>query len=80
MIQVEGFDKVFAIADEDLERATSEKTSAVHFLRFELDKSMIAALRQQAASLKMGCDHQAYRYTLTAISGASRNSLLNDFN
>ena len=77
-LQVEGFDKVYAIADEDLERTTSDKTSAVHFLRFELDKDMIAALRRPAASLAMGSDHQAYRHSLPVITESSRNSLLND--
>ncbi|MDC1436437.1 DUF3501 family protein [Gammaproteobacteria bacterium] len=55
-MQVEGFEKVYAIADEDLERENDEKTSSVHFMRFELSEEMINALRQ-AQSLIAGCDH-----------------------
>ena len=55
-VQVEGFEKVYAIADEDLERENDEKTSSVHFMRFELSEEMINTLRQ-AQSLIAGCDH-----------------------
>lgn len=55
-VQVEGFDKVFAIADEDLERSDEEKTSAVHFMRFELDNPMREALKGGAGA-SMGTDH-----------------------
>ncbi len=78
-LQVEGFDKVYAIADEDLERATETKTSAVHFLRFELNAQMIAALRNLAATLAMGSDHDAYRHGVPAVAANTRDSLLNDF-
>ena len=78
-LQVEGHDKVYAIADEDLERTTMDKTSAVHFMRFELDADMISALRGGTASLVMGSDHEAYRQSFTITSEATRNSLLNDF-
>ena len=59
-VQVEGCAKVFAIADEDLERENDEKTSAVHFVRFELDKKMRAALGN-GAGLSIGIDHPNYR-------------------
>ncbi len=78
-IQVEGFDKRYAIADEDMERATEDKTSAVHFMRFELNAQMIAALRNLAAPLAMGSDHDAYRHSVPAVAANIRDSLLNDF-
>jgi len=59
-VQVEGCARVFAIADEDLERENEEKTSAVHFVRFELDEGMRAALKRGAA-LSIGIDHPHYR-------------------
>ena len=55
--------RVFAYADEDLARADETKTSAVHFLRFELDAAMCAALKNGAA-LKLGVDHELYRHEL----------------
>ena len=55
-LQVEGCDKVYAIADEDLDRENAEKTSSVHFLRFELSEAMISKLKQ-SPSLFAGCDH-----------------------
>ena len=58
-VRVQGHDKVYAISDEDLERATEEKTSAVHFLRFELTQDMIQALYMDAP-LSMGIDHPVY--------------------
>ena len=76
-VQVDGFDRVFAIADEDLERATEEKTSAVHFLRFQLTADMSRALRQ-GTRLSMGIDHPAYRFILDPVSTAVRESLLHD--
>jgi hypothetical protein len=75
-IQVEGFDRVFAIANEDLERSTEEKTSAVHFMRFELSDDMIAALHA-GASLHMGVQHDYYNYTAD-VAEATRRSLLGD--
>ncbi len=76
-VQVGGHERVFAIADEDLERENDEKTSAVHFLRFELTPAMIAGLRS-GASLGLGVDHEHYRHTLTAVRDAVRTSLLAD--
>ena len=62
-VRVQGFDPVHAIADEDLERENEEKTSSVHFLRFELAAPMREALRR-GASLAMGVDHPEYRASL----------------
>ena len=78
-LQVDGYNKVYAIADEDLERATTDKTSAVHFMRFELDADMISSLREGAAALAMGSDHDGYQHSLTITNDATRSSLLNDF-
>ena len=58
-VEVEGHARVYAIADEDLERETDEKTSSVHFLRFEFTPAMKAAIRAGAA-VKLGCDHRNY--------------------
>ncbi len=77
-MQAQGHERVFAIADEDLERENDEKTSAVHFLRFELTEPMIAALRA-GAELAAGIDHENYRHTLESVPGAVRTALLADF-
>lgn len=58
-VEVEGHARVYAMADEDLERETEDKTSAVHFLRFELTPAMCAAVKAGAA-VKLGCDHTNY--------------------
>ena len=58
-IEVEGQARVYAIADEDLDRENEEKTSAVHFVRFELSAPMRAAVKA-GASVKLGCDHTNY--------------------
>ena len=76
-VQVSGHDRVFAIADEDLERENEEKTSSVHFLRFELTPPMIAALRG-GANLAVGIDHDHYRHSLPAVSAATRQALVAD--
>lgn len=75
-MQVAEFDKVWAIADEDLERSTDTKTSAVHFMRFEIADEMVDALKN-GADWKIGVQHPVYTYDLT-IEGATRGSLLND--
>ena len=75
--KVENYDPVFAIADEDLERATEEKTSAVHFLRFELNQDMIRALHK-GASLSMGIDHPVYLEQIKQVDKLVSNSLIND--
>jgi hypothetical protein len=59
-VQVQGFERVYAIADEDLERENEEKTSSVHFVRFELTRPMRDALRKGAA-VSAGVDHPEYR-------------------
>ncbi len=58
-VEVEGQARVYAIADEDLERENDEKTSAVHFVRFELTPAMCAAVKA-GAGVKLGCDHTHY--------------------
>ena len=76
-VQAAGYERVYAIADEDLDRTTDEKTSAVHFMRFELTQQMITALKQGAA-LNMGVDHPAYQAVLDPVSAEIRTSLLRD--
>lgn len=77
-VQVNGFDKVYAIADEDMDRATAEKTSAVHFLRFEFDQEMVRSAKQGKA-LAMGIDHPAYEVMLETLPPAAQQSLIADF-
>ncbi len=75
-MQIGEHDKVWSIADEDLERSTETKTSAVHFLRFEISDEMAQALKD-GASWQIGVQHPVYTYDV-AIDGATRESLLND--
>ena len=74
-VEVEGHARVYAIADEDLDRENDEKTSAVHFVRFEFTPAMVAAVKA-GASVKVGCDHTNYpahttiaAETLTSLAG-----------
>ena len=76
-IKVEGHPRVYAIADEDMERENAEKTSSVHFLRFELDAAMVQALKR-GASLSVGVDHPQCRATIEAVGTAVRESLVGD--
>jgi len=76
-VQVEGSARVFAIADEDLERENAEKTSAVHFLRFELEPAMVTALRGGAA-LAAGIDHEHYRHEARPVPAPVRAALTLD--
>jgi hypothetical protein len=76
-VQVEGFARVDAIADEDLPRATESKTAAVHFLRFELAADMVAALRH-GANLGMGVDHPRYEAHIPVVPPATREALVAD--
>ena len=69
--------QVYAIADEDLERGNEEKTSAVHFLRFELTAAMISRLRE-GAPLAMGIDHAGYRHHVDPLPPATTKALLSD--
>jgi DNA-binding helix-hairpin-helix protein with protein kinase domain len=66
-VQVEGCARVYAIADEDLERENEEKTSAVHFLRFELDQEMRKALCY-GVGLMIGVDHPQYQASVEAAT------------
>ena len=75
-IEVEGQSRVYAIADEDLDRENDEKTSAVHFARFELTPTMCAAVKAGAA-VKLGCDHTNYP-AHTQISVETLASLAGD--
>lgn len=76
-VHVNGHERVFAIADEDLERENEEKTSSVHFMRFELVGPMIASLRG-GASLAIGIDHPHYNYSVPELSTATRQALIAD--
>jgi len=76
-VQVAGHGRVFAIADEDLERENDEKTSSVHFLRFELTPAMVAAAKGGAA-VSIGMDHDAYRHAIDPLPPAARAALVRD--
>jgi hypothetical protein len=76
-IRVEGCAPVYAIADEDLERETDEKTSAVHFLRFELTDEMADALKYGVA-LSIGVDHPHYQAKLDPVPAQVRQALVRD--
>lgn len=76
-IRVDGFHAVYAVADEDLDRETTEKTSAVHFLRFELDAPMRGAIHN-GASLAVGIEHPRYRVLLDPVPENVRNALATD--
>ncbi len=58
-VEVEGHARIYAIADEDLDRENEQKTSSVHFLRFEFPAAARQAVRA-GASVKLGCDHTNY--------------------
>ncbi len=75
-VEVEGHARVYAIADEDMDRENDEKTSAVHFVRFELNPAMCAAVKA-GASVKLGCDHTHYPAHL-AIPAEALASLASD--
>jgi hypothetical protein len=76
-IEVEGQPRVYAIADEDLERSTAEKTSAVHFMRFDLSNDMKRAL-QAGAQLMVGCDHKEYPMHVQTLPLETLASLVSD--
>jgi hypothetical protein len=76
-LRVGDMDKIYAIADEDLERATEDKTSAVHFLRFELSPAMIAEVHK-GASISAGVDHQNYNVSVAPIADNVARSLADD--
>jgi hypothetical protein len=77
-VQVADFARVYAIADEDLERENETKTSSVHFLRFELSDAMVTALRG-GAKLSVGIDHANYTHANDALPEATRAALFADF-
>jgi hypothetical protein len=77
-MQVADFDRVYPIADEDLERDTEDKTSAVHFLRFEFPPEQVQALKN-GASLIAGIDHENYRVEVSPVPDNIRESLVADF-
>jgi hypothetical protein len=76
-IQVTGHDKVSPITNEDLERSTEDKTSAVHFMRFELSGEMIDHLKA-GAELSAGIDHPEYRYTVDRVDSQIKAALIKD--
>jgi hypothetical protein len=74
---VAGHETIYAIADEDLDRTNADKTSSVHFLRFELRPDMIRAVKRGAA-IALGIDHEAYRHALDPVPANVRGSLAAD--
>jgi len=76
-VKIGGDERIYAIADEDLERENEEKTSSVHFLRFELGPTAGARLREGAV-LAMGVDHPAYQSTLDPVPPETRAALTRD--
>jgi hypothetical protein len=77
-IRIDGFDPVFAVADEDMERENEDKTSSVHFMRFEFTPDMIAAAKAGAA-LGVGISHSEYTRQLEPLPGGNRAALVQDF-
>ena len=78
-MQVAGCGRIAPICNEDLERTTHEKTSSVHFVRFELTSEMIQALKKDA-TISAGIDHREYQFTVNPIAENIRQSLINDLN
>ena len=76
-IRVSEMERVFAVADEDMDRENADKTSAVHFLRFELTPSMVQAMKS-GASLSLGVDHENYRHVQGPLPAPVRDSLSHD--
>ena len=76
-VRASEMERVFAIADEDLDRENADKTSAVHFLRFELSSSMIEAAKS-GAPLSIGVDHEYYRHSVAPLPGPIRDALTQD--
>src|SRR6185437_3290938 len=76
-VQVEGQERVYAIADEDLDRENDEKTSAVHFVRFELTAAMKNALKS-GAQMMVGCDHPNYPAHIEELPQDTLASLVSD--
>lgn len=76
-LQVHGHERVYAISNEDLDRSNDKKTSAVHFMRFELNADMRKALRD-GDDMMLGCSHEFYTHE-TRVTDAQRQALLRDF-
>lgn len=76
-MRVEGFDPVFPIANEDMERSTDDKTASVHFMRFELTPGMVAAVKN-GAEISAGISHREYQASLAPLPKAIRDSLAAD--
>ena len=76
-VKVDGFSQVTPIADEDLERDNEDKTSSVHFLRFELSPEMVAALKL-GSQLSAGISHPAYEHVVDPVQTNIRDSLVSD--
>jgi hypothetical protein len=77
-VKVGDFPRVYAVADEDMERDNADKTSAVHFLRFDLAPDMAQALLQRAATLGIGVDHPNYKASIDPVANEVRASLAAD--
>ena len=76
-LKIKGFNEIYPISDEDLERSNDNKTSAVHFLRFQLDHEMIDALKG-GCQLSAGINHSEYKYTVNPIPQNISESLISD--
>ena len=77
-VQVQGYDKAYAIADEDLERENEQKTSSVHFMRFELTDAMVSAAKA-GKDISIGVEHENYTFAAEPVAAAIRDSLTADF-
>ncbi len=76
-VKVDGYDRVYPIANEDLERETEDKTSSVHFVRFELTPEMVAAAKT-GSQVSMGIEHNAYNHSIDDIPKEIKRSLIAD--
>ena len=76
-MQVEGHDKIMPFANEDMERTNDDKTSAVHFLRFEPDEEMIDSLKK-GANISAGISHAEYHHIVEVVPDQTRELLLED--
>jgi len=76
-LKIQGFSEIYPISDEDLERSNDDKTSAVHFLRFQLDREMINGLKD-GCELSAGINHPEYEYTVNPIAQNISESLISD--
>ncbi len=76
-VRIDGHERIYSIADEDLERSNEQKTSAVHFLRFELRGDQVASLKS-GATLAAGIDHDRYNFEVSPVADNIRQSLLAD--